>query len=84
MSSRLGIRRLSSSCSRSVSTSIALSDSLSPVLEDHVAEAVEQVVGVVRSGGGLRVVLHRERGDVERVEPFDNTVAIRKLAKGCT
>jgi hypothetical protein len=26
---------------------------------------IEQVIGVVRPGGRLRVVLHRERGDVE-------------------
>src|SRR5688572_15259064 len=37
-------------------------------------ELVEEVVGVVRPGAGLRVVLDRARGDVEQREPLDRAV----------
>ena len=42
--------------------------------DDQVAEAVEEVVGVVRAGGRLGVVLHREGGDVEGAEALDDVV----------
>ena len=40
----------------------------------HVREPVEEVVGVVRAGRRLRVVLHAERRDVEAVEALDHVV----------
>ena len=42
--------------------------------DDHVPEAVEEVVGVVRAGGRLGVVLHREGRDVERPQALDDVV----------
>src|SRR5258705_8009833 len=46
----------------------------------ELPEAVEEVVGVVRSGRGLRVVLHREGRYVERAEPFDHVVVQADVA----
>ena len=40
--------------------------------DDHVAEPVEEVVGVVRTGRRLGVVLHREGGDVEGAQALDH------------
>ena len=40
----------------------------------EVDEAVEEVGGVVRAGRGLRVVLHRERRQVERLQALDDVV----------
>ena len=47
---------------------------------NEVAEAVEEVVGVVRAGGGLGVVLHRERGDVEGAQALDDVVVEADVA----
>ena len=40
----------------------------------EIEEAVEEIGGVVRAGRGLRVVLHRERGQVERLQALDDVV----------
>ena len=50
------------------------------VRDDHVAEPVEEVVGVVRAGGGLGVVLHREGRDVEGAEALDDVVVESDVA----
>ena len=42
--------------------------------EHKVAEAVEEVVAVVRAGGGLGVVLNAEGRNVEGVEPLHHVV----------
>src|SRR4051794_18140104 len=50
------------------------------IRDDQVAEAVEEVVGVVRAGGGLGVVLHREGRDVEGAETLDDLVVEADVA----
>src|SRR5207248_8539059 len=41
---------------------------------DQLRQPVEEVVRVVRPGGRLRVVLHRERRDVPTAQPLDHVV----------
>src|SRR6478752_3595523 len=48
--------------------------------EHEVSEAVEEVVGIVRAGGGLGVVLHREGGDVEGPQPLHHLVVEAHVA----
>ena len=47
---------------------------------DQLDEPVKEVVGVVRAGRGLRVVLHRERGYVQRAQPLDDVVVEADVA----
>src|SRR6059058_2481832 len=46
----------------------------------EVGEPVEEVRGVVRSGGGLGVVLDGERGDVEAAQALDDAVVETDVA----
>ena len=48
--------------------------SASLVLLHQLHEIVEQIVGIVRAGRGLRVVLHAEHRVVAMAEPFQRLV----------
>src|SRR4051794_6327898 len=50
------------------------------IRDDEVTEAVEEVVGIVRPGGGLGVVLNREGRDVEGAKTLDDLVVEADVA----
>ena len=40
----------------------------------EINETIEQVCGIVRAGGGFRVILHGERRDIDALQAFDHVI----------
>src|SRR6266545_1571112 len=63
-----------------ITSTCLMSSRLGTLRSDQLDQPIEQVVGVVRSGLRLRVVLHRERGYVEAPQSLDHTVVEADVA----